>query len=46
MKEFLQGLLIITVLMVAVALANGNVDKQLEKCNGDKYCELSILKGV
>lgn len=46
MKKFLQGLLIVTILIAAVAIINGDVDKQLEKCNGNKYCELNILKGV
>lgn len=46
MEDFILALLVVVILFSAASLGNFGLQKDLERCNGDRYCELSRLKGI
>ena len=46
MKKLILFILFVIILGVISQCEMKNINKALEKCNGNQYCELSILKGV
>jgi len=45
MKDFIQGLLIITILIAAICLGNWSAQSDYNKCKTD-YCRMMVLKGL
>lgn len=46
MRDNIIFILVLILILCFLRLINGDVNTELAKCKGDRYCELSYLKGL